>query len=101
MPIEECVEVDGDRFTGGGITAGVDFGLRLLAELRGEEVAKVTQLMLEDGPDPPFDSGHPRKAALETVDAARRIITEAVVAKNVAIAADRRTNAGRSHVRPV
>ena len=91
--------IDGDRFTGGGITTGIDFGLRLLAELRGEEVAKVTQLMLEYDPDPPFDSGHPRKAALETVDAARRIISEAVVAEGVA--ADRRTYAGRSHVRPV
>ena len=98
VPVEERVVIDGDRFTGGGITAGIDFGLRLLAELRGEEVAKVTQLMLEYDPDPPFDAGHPRKAAPEIVAAARIIVSDAMVAEGLAIAAGRRMAVARTNV---
>jgi cyclohexyl-isocyanide hydratase len=59
------VVVDRNRFTGGGVTAGIDFGLTLLAELRGEMVAKMTQLMLEYDPKPPFDAGTPETAGPE------------------------------------
>lgn len=65
QPGHERVVVDRNRFTGGGVTAGIDFGLTLLAELRGEEAAKVTQLMLEYDPAPPFNTGHPRAAGPE------------------------------------
>lgn len=58
---------DRNRMTGGGVTAGIDFGLTLLAELRGEMVAKVTQLALEYDPAPPFDTGSPDKAGPELV----------------------------------
>lgn len=64
-PGHERVVIDRNRFTAGGVTAGIDFGLTLLAELRGEEVAKVTQLMLEYDPAPPFNTGHPRIAGPE------------------------------------
>ena len=93
IPVEERVVVDGNRFTGGGVTAGIDFGLRLLAELRGEEVAKVTQLLLEYDPAPPFDSGHPRRAAPETVTAARMIASQAMIDEGIAIARGRRAPA--------
>ena len=56
------VVVDRNRMTGGGVTAGIDFGLTLLAELRGEMVARTTQLMLEYDPKPPFQSGTPETA---------------------------------------
>lgn len=59
----ERVVIDRNRFTGGGVTAGIDFGLTPLAALRGEEAAKVTQLMLEYDPAPPFNTGHPRVRA--------------------------------------
>lgn len=58
---------DRNRMTGGGVTAGIDFGLTLLAELRGETVAKMTQLAMEYNPSPPFDTGHPDKAGPELV----------------------------------
>lgn len=58
---------DRNRMTGGGVTAGIDFGLTLLAELRGEMVAKVTQLAMEYDPAPPFDTGHPDIAGPELV----------------------------------
>jgi cyclohexyl-isocyanide hydratase len=53
------VVVDRDRITGGGVTAGIDFALRLAAELAGDDVAKAIQLGLEYDPAPPFASGHP------------------------------------------
>lgn len=53
------IVVDRNRITAGGVTAGIDFGLRLIAELAGEEVARTIQLTLEYDPDPPFRSGHP------------------------------------------
>ena len=53
------VVVDRNRITGGGVTAGIDFGLRLAAELAGDDVARAIQLGLEYDPAPPFASGHP------------------------------------------
>ena len=58
----ERVVIDGNRMAGGGVTAGIHFGLTLLAKLRGDDVAKRVQLLLEYDPQPPFDSGHPRNA---------------------------------------
>jgi cyclohexyl-isocyanide hydratase len=61
-PTEERVVVDRNRVTGGGVTAGIDFGLVLLAKMRGNEVAKVIQLAMEYDPKPPFDAGSPQTA---------------------------------------
>jgi len=61
-PVEARVVVDRNRITGGGVTAGIDFGLVLLAKLRGDEAAKLTQLAMEYAPEPPFDAGSPRTA---------------------------------------
>jgi cyclohexyl-isocyanide hydratase len=65
------VVVDRNRYTGGGVTAGIDFGLTLLAALRGEDTAKFTQLAMEYDPKPPFSAGHPRTADAQIVAAAR------------------------------
>jgi cyclohexyl-isocyanide hydratase len=61
-PVEARVVVDRNRITGGGVTAGIDFGLVLLAKLRGDESAKLTQLAMEYDPKPPFQSGSPKTA---------------------------------------
>ena len=53
---------DGNVITGGGVTAGIDFGLRVIAEIAGETTAKKIQLGIEYDPAPPFDFGHPDKA---------------------------------------
>jgi cyclohexyl-isocyanide hydratase len=63
--VRERVVIDGNHITGGGVTAGIDFGLRVLAELRSEPIATATQLMLEYDPAPPFDAGSPEKAGPE------------------------------------
>lgn len=53
---------DGNVFTGGGVTAGIDFALTLIAEMAGPETAQAIQLGIEYAPAPPFDSGSPETA---------------------------------------
>ena len=54
---------DGNVFTSGGVSSGIDFAFRIVAELAGPEVAQAIQLMIEYDPSPPFDAGHPDKAS--------------------------------------
>jgi cyclohexyl-isocyanide hydratase len=54
---------DGNVITAGGVTSGIDFGLRVVAEIAGEGVAQAIQLGLEYDPDPPFGAGHPDRAS--------------------------------------
>lgn len=63
---------DGNAFTGGGVTAGIDIALTIVAEIAGEETAKQVQLMIEYAPAPPFASGRPETAAPETVAAVKK-----------------------------
>jgi cyclohexyl-isocyanide hydratase len=56
---------DGNVFTGGGVTAGIDFALTLAAEVAGDEFAQTLQLGLEYAPAPPFTSGRPETAPPE------------------------------------
>lgn len=55
VPVDARIVVDRNRITGGGVTAGIDFGFQVAAELCGEDVAKRLQLLLEYDPQPPFD----------------------------------------------
>lgn len=50
---------DGNLFTAGGVTSGIDFALTVVAEIAGQQLAKSIQLGLEYDPHPPFNSGHP------------------------------------------
>src|ERR1700722_16726268 len=70
-PVEARVVVDRNRITGGGVTAGIDFGLVVLAKLRGDDAAKLTQLAMEDDPEPPFNAGNPKVAGPAVADQAR------------------------------
>lgn len=62
IPVTARVVHDGNVITGGGVTAGIDFALTVLAELAGEEVAQAIQLGFEYDPAPPFTAGSPEKA---------------------------------------
>lgn len=73
-PKAERVVRDRNRVSGGGVTAGIDFGLALAAEIAGEETARLIQLSLEYDPQPPFDSGSPESAGPERVERFRRQI---------------------------
>ena len=67
IPTGGRVVTDRNRITGGGVTAGIDFGLTIVAALRGEEHARLAQLSVEYDPQPPFDSGSPAAAGPERV----------------------------------
>jgi cyclohexyl-isocyanide hydratase len=71
IPVAQRIVRDRNRMSGGGVTAGIDFGLALLAELAGEELAKSVQLALEYDPQPPFDTGSPEKAGGERANRVR------------------------------
>jgi cyclohexyl-isocyanide hydratase len=61
-PVEERIVTDGNRITGGGVTAGIDFGLAIAADLSGQTRAQAMQLATEYDPHPPFASGSPKTA---------------------------------------
>jgi cyclohexyl-isocyanide hydratase len=63
--VKQRVVVDRNRITGGGVTAGIDFALRLVAELSDEDTARAIQLGLEYDPEPPFRAGTPALAGEE------------------------------------
>ncbi len=62
IPTPGRVVRDRNRITGGGVTAGIDFGLGLLGELRDRTYAETVQLLAEYAPEPPFDAGTPERA---------------------------------------
>jgi cyclohexyl-isocyanide hydratase len=70
-PVRERVVVDRNRVTGGGVTSGIDFALRLAAELGGDELSRSIQLMVEYDPEPPYHSGTPVNAEARLVERAR------------------------------
>ncbi len=76
IPVEERVVVDRNRFTGGGVTAGIDIALKIASEVAGRETAEMIQLQIEYDPDPPFRAGHPRVASPELVAHARERIAK-------------------------
>ena len=86
-PVNERVVHDRNRITGGGVTAGIDFGLTLAALLRSREEAEWVQLVIEYAPAPPFNAGLPETAP-------RAVYDRLMAARSGAIAAARE-KAGR------
>ncbi len=72
-PVDSRYVEDRNRITGGGITAGLDFALRLAGKLRGEDYGRGLELMLEYDPDPPFGAGTPKKAGPRIMQAMTRM----------------------------
>jgi transcriptional regulator GlxA family with amidase domain len=65
---------DGNVITGGGVTAGIDMALVVIAEIAGVDYAEAVQLAIEYAPAPPFDSGRPENARPEVLAAANKRI---------------------------
>jgi cyclohexyl-isocyanide hydratase len=90
-PVAERVVEDRNRITGGGVTAGIDFGLRLAARLRDEQYARMLQLVLEYDPRPPFHAGTPESAGTELTNHVRDRMAPGVEAmRQAALAAQKR-----------
>ena len=73
QPVQERVVIDRNRITGGGVTAGIDFGLVVAAEIYGANVAQAIQLSIEYNPQPPFQSGSPQTAPADVVERLTRL----------------------------
>jgi cyclohexyl-isocyanide hydratase len=71
IPVAERVVRDGSLFTAGGVTAGIDFGLTMIAELLGPAQAQTIQLAMEYAPQPPFQAGTPAEASPAILAAAK------------------------------
>lgn len=90
-PVADRVVRDGNVITGGGVTAGIDFALAVVAELRDDETAQAIQLGIEYAPAPPFDAGSPETAppAILALAAKRNAAMAAARREAVAAAAAR------------
>ena len=64
-PSDGRVVDDRNRITGGGVTAGIDFGLAIVGRLRDRQYAEGVQLIAEYDPKPPYSAGTPESAPPE------------------------------------
>jgi transcriptional regulator GlxA family with amidase domain len=85
IPDDARVVRDGNCITGGGVTAGIDIALSIVADLRGPDVAKMIQLSIEYAPAPPFNSGRPETAEPHTVAAVKQLFAGFAAARSKAI----------------
>jgi cyclohexyl-isocyanide hydratase len=91
IPTAGRIVQDGNLITAGGVMAGIDFGLAVVAALRGQEEAEMVQLSLEYAPAPPFHSGTPEDATAEVLArvkerlAGSRLAREAILARLASI----------------
>jgi transcriptional regulator GlxA family with amidase domain len=72
IPETARVVRDGNIFSGGGVTAGIDMALTVVAEIAGRAFAEGVQLAIEYAPEPPFAGGRPELAAPQVVQAVRQ-----------------------------
>jgi len=78
IPVNARVVKDRNRFSGGGVTAGIDFALTVVGDIWGEEAAKMIQLHLEYNPQPPFNAGSPETAGPELTAKAKKLFEESL-----------------------
>ncbi|ABA23930.1 ThiJ/PfpI [Trichormus variabilis ATCC 29413] len=94
--VKQRVVIDRNRITGGGVTAGIDFGLVIAGELFTEAIAQSIQLAIEYNPQPPFESGSPETApeyiinsvkatSKNRLDSRRQIIQKIVAESSISI----------------
>jgi cyclohexyl-isocyanide hydratase len=86
VPVAARIVRDRNRISGGGVTAGIDFGLALAAELAGEDTARMIQLALEYDPRPPFDAGSPQGAGPALVERYRALLAPRLARVEAALA---------------
>lgn len=87
IPDPARVVRDGNAITGGGVTAGIDIALSIVADLAGEEAAKTIQLAIEYAPAPPFACGRPETAEPHIVDNVKQLFARFAAQRREAIAA--------------
>ena len=78
IPVRERIVEDRNRFSGGGVTSGIDFALALAARIRNEDFARFIQLSIEYDPNPPFDAGSPDKVSPEILQRYYKMVEAAM-----------------------
>jgi cyclohexyl-isocyanide hydratase len=86
IPVHGRVVRDGNLITAGGVTAGIDFGLAVVAELAGQAQAEAIQLALEYAPQPPFQAGTPEEAPAAVLATVRKQMAPTRAARAAIIA---------------
>ena len=77
-PSDERVCMDRNRLTGGGITAGIDFGIAVAGDWAGEGAGRSIELSMEYAPQPPYGTGRPETADAATLAAVQVAMQQAM-----------------------
>ena len=78
--------IDSNRITAGGVTSGIDFAFRIIAELHGRDTAEQIQLALEYDPEP-LGGGTPATARPEILAAVQSVLASRMAERTGEIAA--------------
>ena len=86
VPVKTRVCMDRNRITGGGVTAGIDFGLHLASLIAGERTARRIQLYIEYAPEPRFQSGSPETAPPDILNDYQELAAPMIARRTEAVA---------------
>ena len=87
IPVRERIVEDRNRFSGGGVTSGIDFALALAARIRSEDFARFIQLSIEYDPHPPFDAGSPDKVPPHILERYYKMVEKAAPDRDATVRA--------------
>lgn len=73
-PVRERVVIDRNRITAGGVTAGIDFGFRIVEKRLGRDIADAFRLGMEYDPEPQT-GGVPETARPEILERVRSVMS--------------------------
>jgi cyclohexyl-isocyanide hydratase len=95
IPTDARYVIDRNRATGGGMTAGIDFGLAMVGHIAGEPVGRVAELCFEYAPKPPFGTGRPEIADPATLAQATEIVKQLMPVHELEGVRTRRSTMGK------
>jgi transcriptional regulator GlxA family with amidase domain len=81
------VVYDGNVITSGGVTAGIDFALSVVARVAGVNMAQEIQLQIEYAPEPPFNAGTPETAPADILARVRDHYSKSIERRRTAVEA--------------
>ena len=81
IPDPSRTVIDRNRGSGGGVTAGIDFGLAMIGTWAGPDQGRLIELVLEYTPQPPFGVGRP-----ELADAGTRAMATSILDREMPFA---------------
>jgi cyclohexyl-isocyanide hydratase len=88
IPKPGRIVIDRNRATGGGMTAGIDFGIKMIGVLAGDAMGRTAELLFEYAPEPPYGTGRPELADEQTLAGARGLVSELMPLEKVVGAAE-------------